>query len=397
MTDALLEQLLHEGESSSLDYKRDQYPFAGATDDDKSELLKDILAFANGWRHAEAYILIGVEEVQGGRSTVVGISEHIPDNDLQQFVNSKTNRPATCSYRAYPYEGKQAGVITIPQQDRPIYLTKNYGRLQKHVVYYRQGTTTAIASPDDIARMGTPVEIKKLLESQRDEANKEEVRVTLGIDVRRGLYVDIFNSGEVAVYLKEVALGRNMGKDQSMKIPLLVAMVMPLTDGRGTVEHVVRGHKNLDLPARKEARFVLPRFPSMFIEQMTGCHQDDVWLSVETYAGEIHRLKGESVQPVLAELVKLYRAIEEAEKPRAVNVVFYTQEDGGMRKEVATMKAHLVKPGGIGPVHVQLEHVSGVAISQEEGNQLAQELVNNKAIGRIGHYEWRLSEYPTRT
>lgn len=155
MNDGLMEQLLHEGESSSLDYKRDQYPFVGASDDDKSELLKDILAFANAWRHAEAYILIGVEEVAGGRSNVVGVANHIPENDLQQFVNSKTNRLVTFSYRAYPFEGKQIGIITIPQQDRPLYLNKNYGRLQKQVVYYRQGTTTAIATPDDIARMGS--------------------------------------------------------------------------------------------------------------------------------------------------------------------------------------------------------------------------------------------------
>lgn len=175
MNDGLMEQLLHEGESSALDYKRDQYPFVGATDEDKSELLKDILAFANGWRHADGYVLIGVDEVAGGRSTVVGINHHLPENDLQQFVNSKTSRPATFSYRAYPFEGKQVGVITIPQQDRPIYLTKSYGRLQRHVVYYRQGTTTAVASPDDIARMGAPIEIKKLLECQREEARKEQV------------------------------------------------------------------------------------------------------------------------------------------------------------------------------------------------------------------------------
>lgn len=68
MNDGLMEQVLHEGESSSLDYKRDQYLFTDATGDEKGELLKDILAFANGWRHAEAYILIGVEEVAGGRS-----------------------------------------------------------------------------------------------------------------------------------------------------------------------------------------------------------------------------------------------------------------------------------------------------------------------------------------
>jgi predicted HTH transcriptional regulator len=42
-------------------------------DDEKSELLKDILGFANAWRRATAYILIGVKEVRGGRSNVVGI------------------------------------------------------------------------------------------------------------------------------------------------------------------------------------------------------------------------------------------------------------------------------------------------------------------------------------
>src|SRR5436190_1551537 len=169
MNDGLMEQLLHEGESSSLDYKRDQYPFAGATDEEKSELLKDILAFANGWRHADAYILIGVEEVPGARGIVHGVTQHLPDNDLQQCVNTKTNRPVVFSYMAYPFDGRQIGVIIIPQQDRPVYLKKNYGRLEKHVVYYRQSTSTAIATPDDIARMGTPVEIKKLLEGQREE------------------------------------------------------------------------------------------------------------------------------------------------------------------------------------------------------------------------------------
>jgi hypothetical protein len=126
------------------------------------------------------------------------VSHHIPENDLQQFVNSKTNRPTTFSYRAYAFEGKLIGVITIPQQDRPIYLTKDYGKLKKQVVYYRQGTSTAIATPDDIARMGTPVEIKKLLEGQRDEAKKEDeekekekVKATVGFSPADGLFVDI--------------------------------------------------------------------------------------------------------------------------------------------------------------------------------------------------------------
>ena len=67
MNDALFERLLYEEESNTLDFKKEQYRFAKATDDDKSELLKDILGFANAWRRSEAYILVGVEDIRGGR------------------------------------------------------------------------------------------------------------------------------------------------------------------------------------------------------------------------------------------------------------------------------------------------------------------------------------------
>ncbi|HEY5213138.1 MAG TPA: RNA-binding domain-containing protein, partial [Acidobacteriaceae bacterium] len=81
-------QLLWQSESETLDFKRDQYPFDGVTDEQRSELLKDILAFANSWRSAPARILIGVDEVKHGRSVPVG-TEHLTNRSLQTFVNSK--------------------------------------------------------------------------------------------------------------------------------------------------------------------------------------------------------------------------------------------------------------------------------------------------------------------
>ncbi len=62
----MLEELLNEDEGAALDFKRSQYPFEEVDNDAKSELLKDILAFANAWRRATAYVLIGVDEVKGG-------------------------------------------------------------------------------------------------------------------------------------------------------------------------------------------------------------------------------------------------------------------------------------------------------------------------------------------
>src|SRR4051812_13502406 len=93
-----IEQLLNEEENPSLDFKRDQYPFVGATDDEKGELLKDILAFCNAWRRTDAFILVGVKEIRGARSVLNGVSHHLDDAQLQQFVNSKVQRPATFSY-----------------------------------------------------------------------------------------------------------------------------------------------------------------------------------------------------------------------------------------------------------------------------------------------------------
>jgi hypothetical protein len=154
MNTDLMEQLLNESESNYLDFKSAQYPFDGELDEVKSELLKDILAMANAWRRTDGYILIGVEEVKGGRSKPVGVLKHLDDHSLQQFVNSKTQRPLEFSYTAFPFEGLQIGIIRIPLQEKPIYLVRDYGKLKKFAVYIRRGSSTGEANPDEIAKMG---------------------------------------------------------------------------------------------------------------------------------------------------------------------------------------------------------------------------------------------------
>ena len=153
----LFETLLNESEGQYLDFKREQYFFENSDDRTKSDILKDILAFANAWRRIDAYILIGVEEVKGGRSKVLGISDHLDDHSLQQFVNSKTQKPIEFSYTYFEFEGKQVGVLKIPVQSRPAYLKQDYGKLKKHVVYIRRGSSTDEAEPEEIAKMGMPL------------------------------------------------------------------------------------------------------------------------------------------------------------------------------------------------------------------------------------------------
>ena len=154
INDKIITALLYEEEGVTIDFKKEQYPFKRASDDEKSELLKDILAFANAWRRTTAYILVGVEEIKSGKSRVVGITELIDDASIQQFVNKKTQRPITFSCSNHKIEGKQIAIIQIPCQKRPFYLKKDYGKLKKNTVYIRRGSSTDLAEIDEIAQMG---------------------------------------------------------------------------------------------------------------------------------------------------------------------------------------------------------------------------------------------------
>lgn len=150
----ILETLLHQEEGLALDFKEEQYRFENADVGDKAELLKDILAFANSWRLTTAYILLGVREVKAGRSEIIGVKHHLDDANLHQFINSKTQRPIVFSYLPVRTEGVEIGVIEIPIQERPIYLTTRFGQLRENDVWIRDSSSSRVATSDEVANMG---------------------------------------------------------------------------------------------------------------------------------------------------------------------------------------------------------------------------------------------------
>ena len=150
-----INELCLKGESLTLDYKTEQYKFSG-TKNEKSELLKDVLSFANAWREDNAYILIGVSEVNG-QGEIVGIpsTDIIDDAKIQQFINSKTNKHIPFS--SYTVSCKKGLVQVIDFEkcanERPFYSIKDYGTVKKEVVKIRRGTSTDEAKPDEIVKM----------------------------------------------------------------------------------------------------------------------------------------------------------------------------------------------------------------------------------------------------
>jgi len=150
-----INELLYQEESATLDFKEEQYRFVNESNEHiKSELLKDILAFANAWRESDAYILIGVREIKGGKSEIIGIDNDIDDASLQQFISKKTNRPLDFKYCTISIDEKTISCIQIPIQKRPFYIKKEYGKVKANTVYLRRGSSTDIATPDEVLDMG---------------------------------------------------------------------------------------------------------------------------------------------------------------------------------------------------------------------------------------------------
>ena len=177
LTSEIVEALLHRDEDEALDFKREQYRFAKASADDKSELLKDILAFANSWRDETAYILLGFTKPLGACASVHGIADHIEDATLQEFVNSKADRTIRLSYQSLEFEGKPIAAIVIPKQIRPFTSRNDYGKVRKGLVYVRRGSSTAIANPAEAMGMrasDTAASIPQLAVSLFDVENRDD-------------------------------------------------------------------------------------------------------------------------------------------------------------------------------------------------------------------------------
>lgn len=165
----LLNMLRYKSEGTDIDFKSAQYRFTKGTEEEKSELLKDILAIANSWRDGPGYILLGFKDNRPHPAEVIGIQESIDDSRLQQFVNGKIKPKLTFSYEEHLYDEKTVGVIIIPKQKRPFYITSAYGKLKSNVVYVRRGSSTDEAEPPEAIAMAY------------GDNGREDVRVELSV------------------------------------------------------------------------------------------------------------------------------------------------------------------------------------------------------------------------
>jgi hypothetical protein len=181
----ILDQLLYEEASDCLIFRPHEYKFDGALLLEKGELLKDIVSAANAWRRADTYILVGVEWTNGGKNKILGVINHLDENEIREFINGKLQEPLLFHYQALTVDRKKIGVIHIPLQKRPFYLTEDFANLKKYVIYIRRGDSVREAGTEEAARIK-----ESLTEKTEEAASADSVRVEFAYSPNRKVLGD---------------------------------------------------------------------------------------------------------------------------------------------------------------------------------------------------------------
>jgi len=163
MNEALFYNLINSHESSTLDYKSEQYKLRDSDypgmppveiEKKKSSFVKDIISMANTVRNCTSYIIIGIREDKvTGVKDLLGISQTYDDTEFQSFIKDKVLPVPIFLYYEYEYKGNKYGIFEIPvhKYNKPCRLKlkdntkQKYGIIEKNELYIRRGSTNTEA------------------------------------------------------------------------------------------------------------------------------------------------------------------------------------------------------------------------------------------------------------
>lgn len=151
LSDEQVRILLNSTETNRVDYKR-KMGFNNGTDQQKANLLKDVLAMANATHGDDGYLVFGVDHSLTGNK-IIGIEENdsVDNSRITNYINSKTNKNIEFYYYEYVILDKKIGILTIKPDGYVRYVTETICGTRDNTVYYRNNDTNAIMSPSEIA------------------------------------------------------------------------------------------------------------------------------------------------------------------------------------------------------------------------------------------------------
>lgn len=166
MTENKLLELISRGESDRLDFKLK----IAKKNKKKSDLMKDVMAFANTHSNEDAYIVMGVKEIHGEKK-IIGLEDNdlFDDAELQQLVNGKLTSELKfkCDTIISSKSNKKFQVITISksQNNKPFFIRDDFESIRKNTVYIRKNSSNFEINPKEIISLYSkeaysPIEIE---------------------------------------------------------------------------------------------------------------------------------------------------------------------------------------------------------------------------------------------
>lgn len=180
------QQLVREKEKPNVDFKIECHAFISNTETPKAELAKDICAMANNG-NIVSYLIIGVSDDGETFKSVENIK--LTDENIQSFCKLSIYPPPKIKVykqnwgdQALPTQkDKEFVIIQIgPHAQKAFRLAKDFIAYKENLCYrrnyvwIRRGSTSDLATPEEIARMvnGQPFE-SSISETQIQEARQK--------------------------------------------------------------------------------------------------------------------------------------------------------------------------------------------------------------------------------
>ncbi len=142
----LIEKLLKLAEGKDLDFNSGSIRLD--TDYHKAKFVRNIICMANTPRDGSAFIINGVISKPDGTKSIGGVLDHPDDAVLQQLVASRVSEIPQFQYRPAICRGASLGITEIfPYRGGPFVPQFDFENLvRKGAIYYRQGSSTKIAT-----------------------------------------------------------------------------------------------------------------------------------------------------------------------------------------------------------------------------------------------------------
>jgi len=148
ITESDFEELIRRPESTTLDFKKEQYKIINDESGIKTaEFVKDLICFSNTIRTESAYIIIGISSNENNDKQLLGLDFNIDDAIFQEKVKDKVFPKPIFLYYPIRFQGKDFGIIEIPvtKHSEPMTPIVKLKGLEVGKIYIRRGSSNSEA------------------------------------------------------------------------------------------------------------------------------------------------------------------------------------------------------------------------------------------------------------